>query len=432
MIASTELKAMELLLYGISHQTASLKEREPFAVRENWEAAVAELQEHPRVREAACLVTCNRTEFYLLGEELEASFFSQLLEKVFLRESSERAGAKGGEKFFSLRGREAVEHLFAVASGADSLIVGEPQILSQVKELLTRLIEEKDKPVLTRLFHQAVHVGKRCRHETSIGRGNLSVPQAALTLARNIFGDLSQASVLLMGAGEMGRLTASCFQSAPVRTLFVSSRSRERGEELAHALKTQVIPFEERLVQLRTIDILITCTGASQTILTKAQLERIRRQRKGEPLFVLDLAVPRDVEEAVGSLENIYLYNIDDLREIAEGEKRKREGEVGRAGLIASQEAAFFFQWFQALKVKPAIVQLQALGEQIVQEQLEKHQALLASLSKEQQREVEKLAAQTARKILHAPLVEIKNLAQDPYQEALYLDLLQKLFRTGL
>jgi glutamyl-tRNA reductase len=255
---------------------------------------------------------------------------------------------------------EAARHLFRVAAGLDSLVVGEPQILGQVKEAQRAARQaETAGPLLNRLFHACFAVGKRVRTETNLGSGAVSVSYAAVALARKIFGDLEGRSVVVLGAGEMGKLTAQHMKSQGVKHMTIVSRTMAHAARTAEAIGgATAAPWEDMDAALSASDIVITATGAAAPILTKAHIESVMRPRRGRPLFIIDIAVPRDVEAAAGEIEQVFLYNIDDLQASVRENLAKRASEVERAEKIVEEELGKFAAWLRSRGVIPTVVAL--------------------------------------------------------------------------
>ena len=307
---------MRLFAIGLSHRTAPVELRETvdFA-RKGLEHALAELSGRGAGRELVVLATCNRAEIYAVGDNDETA------EQVgrFFSDYHEIPHDRVRDHLYIHRGPDAARHLFRVAAGLDSLVVGEPQILGQVKAAYAAASDGQFTAALTnRLFHSAFTVGKRVRAETGLGEGAVSVSYAAIALAKKIFGDLKGRAVLILGAGEMAKLTGIHLQSQHVKRITIASRTLTTAQALAARLEGVAVPWEHIDHALSSADIVVTATGASEPVLTRARVDEATGHRRNRPLFVIDIAVPRDVDPEVGQLDQVFLYNIDDLRSIVQ------------------------------------------------------------------------------------------------------------------
>jgi glutamyl-tRNA reductase len=324
---------------------------------------------------------------------------------------------------------DVARHLFRVAAGLDSLVVGEPQILGQVKEAHTVASEQQTVgPVLNRLFHSSFAVGKRVRTETGLASGAVSVSYAAVALARKIFGDLKGRSVLVVGAGEMGKLTALHMKSQGVQHVTIVSRT------IGHAARTAeeiggatAAPWEELDATLSASDIVITATGAPAPILTKARVESIVRHRRDRPLFVIDIALPRDVEPATGELEQVFLYNIDDLQATVRENLARRASEVQRAEAIVAEEVEKFGAWFRSRGAIPTVVALRQRFEEIRRSELERLGFKLSALPPEARARVDEITHLIVEKLLLTPTEQLKS-AGDSQTVGAYAEALSRLF----
>jgi glutamyl-tRNA reductase len=418
---------MQLLLVGTSYQRAPVELREllaydPALRRE----ALGRLAEDGA--EAAVLSTCNRTEVYGVSAkpaELEERIYGELASLSGLSHS-ELAPA-----LYSVGDEAAAVHLFRVAAGLDSMVPGEAQILGQVREAYEAAREtETTGATLHRLFRQALRVGKRVRTETAIGENPASVSSAAAQLAERVFEDLAGRRILLLGAGKTADLAAANLISRGVGEIVVANRSSERAEALARRFGGRAVGLDAVEAELVHADVVVASTGSQGFVLSAAQVERAVKERRGRPIFFIDIAVPRDVDPAVLELEGCYLYDIDDLeRVVAESVAGRRE-EAVRAEAIVSEEADAFRAWQLSLEVVPAISSLRARAESIRREELERAQGRLASLSPSQRRAVEALTSQIVAKLLHQPTVRMKEAAAGA-DGVLYADAVRHLFGLG-
>jgi glutamyl-tRNA reductase len=418
---------MRLVLVGTSYQRAPVELRELLAYDAGLRReALGRLGANGA--EAAVLSTCNRTEVYgVSGEptELEERIYGELADLSGLSHS-ELAPA-----LYSVSDEAAAVHLFRVAAGLDSMVPGEAQILGQVREAYEAAREtETAGATLHRLFRQALRVGKRVRTETAIGENPASVSSAAAQLAERVFDNLAGRRILLVGAGKTADLTAANLISLGTVEIVVANRSPERAEALARRFGGRAVGLDQLEPELGQVDVVVASTSSQGYVLSAAQVERALKARRGRPIFFIDIAVPRDVDPAVIELEGCYLYNIDDLeRVVAESVAGRRE-EAVRAEAIVSEEADAFRAWQLSLDVVPAISSLRARAESIRQEELERAEGRLASLSPSQRRAVEALTSQIVAKLLHQPTVRMKEAAAGA-EGVLYADAVRHLFGLG-
>lgn len=419
---------MHLLTLGLNHRTAPVEIREQLAVaEEDQPAALAWLLAQPETREAAILSTCNRSELYLGsgGDGLAAA-------RRFLSEWRGLNTDALDPHLYVFRDLEAAHHLLRVACGADSLVLGESQILSQVRQALeTAQHSGAARGLLNELFQRALHTGKRARTETDIGRGRLSISSAAVELAGQVFADLSSCSALLLGAGEMSELTAQYLVDGQVRRWWVANRTAARAEELAGRFGGVAVPFAAFPERLAEVDIVISSTAAPGFVLIPEMLRGVMRQRRGRPLFLIDIAVPRDVDPAVRGLDNVFLFDIDDLEQVVATHRQDREQELLKVEALIVQELDGFRHWLHALDAAPLIRELQRRAEELRQTELDRWRSRLERLPEEDRAMVEGILRGYANKLLHAPLVEVKRLANAEDGD-LRLDTVRRLFDLKL
>jgi glutamyl-tRNA reductase len=416
---------MRLFAVGISHRTAPVELREcvDFA-RRGLDAALSALAARNVTREAVVLSTCNRAEIYAGAESDEAAESCGR----FISEYNGVAWDALAPHVVIYRGPEAAAHLFRVAAGLDSLVVGEPQILGQVKDAFATASGLKSTGALTnRLFTSAFSVGKRVRSETGLGEGAVSVSFAAIALARKIFGELSGLNVLILGAGEMAKHTGAHLQAQRVKQLTIASRTLETAQALAAHLGGRAVSWTSIGQALAGADIVVTATGSSEPVLTRASLEEAMRPRRSRPLFVIDIAVPRDVDPEAGSLDQVFLYNIDDLQTIVKENLARRTSEVARAELIVREEVARFRTWMQSREVVPTVVALRQRFEAIRQAELQRLEPKLAALPPEARARVDEVTHLIVEKLLLTPTEQLK-AADDEAQAIAYADALNRLF----
>jgi glutamyl-tRNA reductase len=403
---------MRLLLVGLSHRTApvELRERLDFHTR-GLEAALRTLGARDSVREVVVLSTCNRAEMYVACESVESARADVL--DVLSRFHEIELTTVQPHLYESLD-LDAARHLFRVAAGLDSLVVGEPQILGQVKDAHAASGRSQTAgPVLNRLFHSSFGVGKRVRTETALGSGAVSVSFAAVSLARKIFGALTGRSVLVVGAGEMGKLTAQYMRSQGAHRVTIVSRTLAHAARTAEAIGgASAAPWEELDAVLGASDIVITATGAAAPILTKARVEATMRTRRSRPLFIIDIALPRDVEAAAGEIEQVFLYNIDDLQATVRENLARRTSEVARAEAIVGEEVEKFVIWLRSRGAIPTVVALRQRFEAIRRAELQRLEFKLSALPPEARAKVDEVTRLIVEKLLLIPTEQLKSLGE--------------------
>ena len=420
---------MELLVIGLNHETAPLEIRERLAFEEHkLKDALWQVRSLSSVKENMILSTCNRVEIYVAAHE-KGETGPEL--KHFLSSYHGLPLNQFERNLYCLDEEEAVRHVFRVASSLDSMVKGEPQILGQIKAAYTLATESKTAgPLLNKLLHRAFHVAKRVRTETRISNSAVSVSFVAVELAKKIFGSLEEKTVLLIGAGEMCELAARHMVSGGIEKVLVTNRTYERAVALAREFHGEPIPFEQISQGLKRADIVISSTGASQYLLRYDQMVQILRVRKQKPIFLIDMAVPRDIEPAVNEIENAYLYNMDDLQKVVNQNIKDREKEAERAEAIVSEEVAKFLHWHRSLEVTPTIIALRSRFEKIRKQELEKTLSLHPHFSDRERQSLEALTSAIINKILHEPVTLLKQRGQDGVSD-LYLEALQNLFKLS-
>jgi glutamyl-tRNA reductase len=324
-----------------------------------------------------------------------------------------------------------VRHLFRVSSSLDSMVVGEPQILGQIKAAYREATECRTvRVILNRLLHKTFSVAKRVRSETMIGSNAVSISYAAVELARKIFGDLKDKRVLLVGAGEMAELAAAHFLAQGVRHMTVTNRTPERAFELARRFKADTIPFEHFLDDIRVMDIVLTSTGSPDPILRYPDVKSRMRERRNKPLFFIDIAVPRDVEAKINEIDNVYVYDIDELQGIIELNREDRKREAEKAEYIISEEITKFQHWLNTLDVVPTIIALREKAELIRLYELQKTFSQLPDLSDKERQAIEVLTGSIVKKLLHDPILFLKKKANRD-SKRLFVDHTQQLFNLS-
>lgn len=402
---------------GVNHRTAPVEERELLAFGpQELPAALSRLRQE--LGAAVLLSTCNRTELYTtLPVENDPDRLPSLLMEL-------KGVHLDRSRFYVLRHEEAVRHLYRVAAGLDSMIVGEAQIQGQVREAFSAATEANCvNGILSRLFHTALTVGKRARSETGIGRWARSVGSAAVSLAWQALGGLGGRTILVISAGSMGKLTARALRQAGASRVLVANRTYERAVAVASSLGGEAIPFARLPEGLLESDIVISATGAEGFVLGPEEVALAMTGRAGRPLLIIDLAVPRDIHPAVGEIPGVHLYDIDDLRTVClNGEGRRQE--LQRAEAIVEEELGRFREWWRSLDVAPLIAAIHQWAEEIRRCELEKTLRRLPGLTPEERRRLDALTAAIVNKILHQPISRLK----DGADIALYRETLADLF----
>jgi glutamyl-tRNA reductase len=411
---------MKLALVGTSHHRAPIEVRERVALgREDAAALARRLAEGGF--EAVCLSTCNRTELYLVGDGAATQA------EAALRELAGAAAEEVVPSLYRLHDGAAALHLFRVAAGLDSLVPGEGEILGQVRGAYE---SGAPGPVLDRVFRQALHAGKKVRAHTAIAESPASVAAAAAALAQQVFGDLYGHRIVLIGAGKIGEQAARNLLSRGAEIAFVASRTLDRATELAGKLGAEALPLDAVVPELARADVVVSSTTATGLVLHRADVAAALGSRRGRPLFLFDLAVPRDLDPAIHELDGCYLYDIDDLQAVVAESLSGRRREAERAEAIVAAEAERFKDWQASLDVVPAIASLRARAEEIRAAELARVDARLSRLSEGERRAVEAVTAQIVNKLLHLPTVRMKEAAVTA-DGVLYAETVRHLFGLG-
>lgn len=403
---------MKLVVLGLNHETAPVELREKLTIPE---AAIGEhirllKAKAPNVLEEVILSTCNRVEIYARVKNVHRGV-EEL--KKFLCEYHEIDPDALDKAAYIYALDKAVEHLFKVSASLDSMIVGEPQILGQVKEAYRSARElEATGAILNNLFERSFSVAKRVRAETGIAENAVSVSYAAVELARKIFDDLSSKTALLIGAGEMIELAAKHLVAQGVETVLVSNRTYERAVELAREFNGEAVRFDRLHDELKRCDIVISSTGAPHFVVRRDLVEKVIAERGNRPMFFIDIAVPRDIEPAVNEIDNCYLYDIDDLKSVVQANMAEREREARKAESIIKGEVSEFLTWLDHLEVAPTITALRGLAENIRREEVEKTLRRIKGLSDKDREALDKMTRAIINKLLHAPTVNLKKKAE--------------------
>ncbi|MBX5495124.1 MAG: glutamyl-tRNA reductase [Bryobacteraceae bacterium] len=420
---------MKLLLAGVNHKSAPVEVRERLAFPEAaLSDALERLKRYAGFLEGLILSTCNRVEIVVASEE---SSDPRSLVHGFLKEARQVEPEFVKPYLYCYEDREAIRHLFRVAASLDSMVVGEPQILGQLKEAYAAAKEcGALSGFLDAVLTRAFSVAKRVRTETEIGKSAVSVSFAAVELAREIFGSLSSKRVMIVGAGKMSELAARHLRRSGCCQILVTNRTPERALEMAKLFDGKVVPYDRFLESLPEVDIVITSTGAPHYILTRDQVRKVIEARRNKPVFLIDIAVPRNIEPEVNRLDNVFLYDIDDLQEVVAANLRGRLKEAEQAEEIIDEEVERLMHRLRARHVVPTIVSLQEQLEQIRLAELERVRSKLGPLTPQQEEAVTALTRGIINKIAHGPIAELRRHAGDP--DGLHvIDVIRKVFRLG-
>ena len=417
---------VNLILVGVNHKTTPVEIREKLAfTKGKIEESVNHLFNFPDIIEHTILSTCNRVEIYARANSQDSAIKSI---KQFICDFHQLSLVELEDHFYSYSNKEAVEHLFRVSSSLDSMILGEAQILGQVKEAYSLARDLRSTGlVLNQLFEKAFSIAKKVREETGIAERSVSISSAAVELAQKIFDDLENHTVMLVGTGEMAELAAKHLISYGVKTIYVTSRTYERAANLARTLNGSALDFEAFKNELHRADIVITSTSAPNFIIKKEIVEKAIRERKNKPIFFIDIAVPRDIEPDVNDLENVYLYDIDDLQVVVSANIKEREKEAKNAMNFISQEVTKFNNWVGALDAVPTIVEIRKKAENIRKQEIEKTLKKISHLSEDDKQLLRQMSSSMINKILHKPTIKLKQKTQSE-DGHVYLKAIRHLF----
>lgn len=417
---------LRAVVLGISHKTAPIEIRELFSFsRESLEVGVRQLNSKAHIEECVIISTCNRVEIYAVSENIELCLETI---KEFLFEFHDIPIETFSPHVYYSIGHMAVRHLFSVASSIDSMVVGEPQVLGQVKESYkTAAAQGTTGVILNRLFHTSFFVAKKIRTETGIGSHAVSISYVAVELAKRIFDDLSRRSVMLIGTGEMAEIAAQHLIRAGISDLLIASRKFENAVELSEKLNGKSISFDEVFYHLKDVDIVIAATGSQDFIIKPNHVKEALKLRNNEPMFLIDIAVPRDIDPRIEDLSDIYLYDIDDLKNVSDENIKTRKQSLNKAEEIILEVERSFGLWLEGLKAVPAIIDLKNRFEIIKNSELDKALEKLEGLSEEDKYVIELMASRIVGKILHNPLTNLKKESSTS-MGALYVDSIKKLF----
>jgi glutamyl-tRNA reductase len=403
---------MKVFVVGLNHKIADVDVREKLAFNgPKLEEGLTKFKELPEVQEAIILSTCNRVELY--ANVRDAVKASESV-KTFLSEFHNINRESLNDALYIYDDIKAVGHIFRVASSLDSMVIGEPQILGQLKDAFELAHKKKTTGILlNRLMKKAISVAKRVRTETRIAENAVSISFAAVELAKKIFTDLSKKVFMLLGAGEMAELAAKHLISNGVKEVIVSNRTYERACELAKEFNGKPVRFDEFIQQMIRADIVICSTGASDYVLKKSQMQKVMKERKQRPVFIIDISVPRNIDPETNDLDNVYLYNIDDLQGVVDANRFERQKEAEKAERLVEEEVETFFKWQSSLDSVPTIIALREKAEEIKKEELDKLLSKFPGIGEKEKKAIEYMAAAITNKLIHPPTAALKEDFED-------------------
>jgi glutamyl-tRNA reductase len=401
---------MKAFVIGLNHTTADVDVREKFAFNgPRLEEGLMAFRDIPEVKEAIILSTCNRVELYVTDPAKASETV-----KAFLSAFHNIDRGSLENAIFVYDDIKAVRHIFRVASSLDSMVIGEPQILGQLKAAFELALERKTTGVLlNKLMKKAISVAKRVRTETRIAENAVSISFAAVELAKKIFTDLSKRVFMLLGAGEMAELAARHLINCGVKEVLVSNRTHERACDLAKEFNGRPVRFEEFIQEMVNTDIVICSTGAPEYILTKNQMQKVMKERKQTQVFIIDISVPRNIDPAINDMANVYLYNIDDLQGVVDANLFERKKEAEKAEKIVEEELDTFFKWMSSLDSVPTIVALREKADEIKREELEKLLGKISGIGEKEKEAIEYMATAIVNKLIHPPTAALKESYED-------------------
>jgi glutamyl-tRNA reductase len=404
---------MGIIVVGLSHKTAPIEVREKLNFPEaTVPEALRKLMSYEGIRESLILSTCNRVEIYASVQD-SAKGIDRI--KQFISDYHQLSREVLEQSLYVYPDAQGVRHTFRVASSLDSMVVGEAQILGQLKEAFDISLKAKTtSTILNKLTKKAISVAKRVRTETKLAEGAVSISSAAVELAKKIFGELTGKTVMLLGAGEMAELAAQHLLGNGVKNIMVANRTFERAEELAKEFKGDAIRFEHFPDAMIMVDILICATGAPKYVVHRDMVSRALKERRNKPIFMIDISNPRNIDPEVDKVDNVYLYDIDDLQSKVDVNTEGRAKEAERAEEIVTQEVETYLQWERALDAVPTIVDLREKVEDMRKRELDKTLGSFDNINEDQKRALEAMSQAIVNKLLHAPLVVLKQAAANP------------------
>lgn len=418
-----------IFLVGLNHRSAGVDVREKFALTSVADFETSLLDACP-VREVMALSTCNRVEILVVadstrcqGMDIKEAVLSHWAETCQGPLDTLRAHT------YTHQGLDAVTHLFCVAASLDSMIMGEPQILGQLKNSYRKAVETGTaRVVINRLLHKSFSVAKRVRTETAIASSAVSISYAAVELAKKIFGELGGKTAMLVGAGEMAELAATHLLASGIEKLYICNRTYARAQELAKTMHGEAVFFEDMVERLSGVDIVISSTGSPTAIIRAKDIREVLKKRRNRAMFFIDIAVPRDIDPDVNSLDNVYLYDIDDLKEVVEENLSARKGEAVKARAIVDLETEAFAGWMKSLALQPTITDLLARAEDVAGRELAKTLKRLGPVDDETRQALEVLVNSVSRKLLHEPICFLKRRTREEGSSDRFIDVTRRIF----
>ncbi|MBM7866410.1 glutamyl-tRNA reductase [Heliobacterium gestii] len=417
---------MFIFAVGLNHKSAPVEVREKLSFTEPQIAEALTQLEGMNGIEGCCIVaTCNRTEIYGACTDMEAGLAAV---KRFVIERGRLKPSEFSNYFYVHTLYDAIRHLFRVASGLDSMVLGETQILGQVRTAYQRACNERaSNGIINTLFQQAITVGKRVRSETGIDQHPVSISYTAVELAEQVFGGLAGRSAMVLGAGKMSVLTLKHLVAQGVEKIIIANRSVEKAQELAQSCNGEAIPFHQVHERMAEADIVISCTAATHYVIRRPMMEDVMEKRGGKPVFLIDIAVPRDIDPEVAQVSGVHLYDIDDLQHVIDKNLEERRKAALEAEEIIESEIAQFLRWLNSLFVIPTIVSLKQKGNQIREKELDRALGKLKHLTEKEKKLVGSLASSIVNQLLHDPITQLRQYAATP-EGHLYSEILQNLF----
>ncbi len=421
---------MNIIVVGLSHKTAPVELRELLVVPDSrMGEALKRLMAHASIREGMLLQTCNRVEVYAVSDQVERGFSA--IQEFFVDTHLSLSAEQLLPRLYWHAEDRAITHLFRVASSLDSLVIGEPQILRQVKDCFQNaLTHNASGVVLNKLVKKAISVAKRVRTETRIAENAVSVSYAAVELAKKVFSNLAARTVMLVGAGEMAKLAAQHLVNHGVQEVLLTTRDPIRAADMAARFKGMSIPFEEFRADMHRADIVLCSTGASHYLISPEDVERAVHERRNQPIFLIDVSVPRNIDPDVRQVDNAFLFDIDDLESHIEQNREERRLEAARAEYIVKDEVGVILKWLQSLEATPTIVALRERVDALKQAELQKAFSRIGTLTQQQREVVEGLASGIVNKLLHGSLVALKSAAQSS-NGLVYIEAARRFYDLG-
>jgi glutamyl-tRNA reductase len=412
---------MHILIFGLNHNTAPIEIREKLYIPEEKVPDILSKITTSHIREAVIVSTCNRTEIYFCTEDSDKSL--DIINNMLFTDFGIKQDWIGNYTY-CFQDEDAYKHLFLVASGLDSMVIGEPQILGQVKDAYrTATLQNTTGFFLDKTFHKTFNVAKRIRTETRIGYNPISISSMAIELAKNIFGELNKKKILVIGVGEMCEIALKYFKKEGLNEIFIVNRTFQYAQELSEAIIGIPYPFQEIPELLTKVDMVLSSTGSEKPIIDKTLVNAVMKKRKNKPLFFIDIAVPRDVDPGVNDIENVYLYDIDDLKELSQKHLSDRVKESEKAMSIIEEEISNFTTWIKRLDVNPLITHIIGTVDKTREKELKKIVPKLKDVDEETLKLVDILTKNIVNKLIHPHISMIKH-NEDPVA----VDIIKKIF----